>query len=114
MNFVHNIFIKKYDIIAFGVDSWNRIEARRGCPLASAYVFAFLIVSFLDELLSISSRLEQAAWGIKVSAIKPAFYKTNIISSEMVEEKMTRKWNEGSPEVKLEYGEGCLNKGNHY
>ncbi|KAK2154787.1 hypothetical protein LSH36_257g02065 [Paralvinella palmiformis] len=72
---------------------------------------AYTVSKRAAQAFSDTLRLEQAAWGIKVSAIKPAFYKTNIISSEMVEEKMTRKWNEGSPEVKLEYGEGCLNKG---
>ena len=66
------------------------------------------VAAFSDAL-----RREMFPWGVRVSIIEAGAYKTKLLTADNLAEQWRSEWNELSDEVKQEYGEEGLQKGNY-
>ncbi len=87
------------------------IAGRQTDPSFAAYCMSkHAVLSFSDAL-----RREMHKWGVKVSTIEPSFYKTPMVSQDMILQALEKEWALTSESVKQVYGqqyfEGMKNKG---
>ena len=66
------------------------------------------VAAFSDAL-----RREMLPWGVRVSIIEAGAYKTKLLTADSLAEQWRSEWNELSDELKQEYGEEGLQKGNY-
>ena len=87
-----------------------RFSGRIALPYLTAYaVSKYGVAAFSDAL-----RREMLPWGVRVSVIEAGAHKTKLLSGDNLAEQWKSEWNDLSPELKKEYGEDGLQKGNLY
>ena len=73
--------------------------------VSAPYMSAYNSSKFAFEAFSDSLRLEVKPWNISVHIIEPTFYKTGIISEEILKKRFNKVWIEQPQQTRDEIGE---------
>ena len=73
---------------------------------------AYAISKYGVEAFSDALRREMFPWGVQVSLIEAGAHKTKLLTGDVLAEQWQAEWDELSDELKQEYGEEGLQKGN--
>ena len=79
--------------------------------LSLNFVTSYAVTKFGVEAFSDALRREMHPWGIKVSIIEPAGFRTGMTEPGAMERQMRKGWDDLSEELKNEYGKEYWEKG---